>query len=363
MASISAPSRFSVQSVEPFKRDSSWKSHYVKKESALDQISRFCSTYLNPISWTEPTCSPLKMGKLELSQLKSNKELVVFGDIHGEIFGFIENLLNAELIDEEGNWAGKDQVLVQLGDVIDRGYASEAAWEYLSLLQLQAENSKGEVVRLIGNHELLVLEGYYHYAAQVIQNPKAFAEKVKAEIISGKVKLAYTDGKRLFVHAGLRTEMRDLLVKELMEKKECSSEEIYLKDLVTYVNELLVKAVQEEDFSHPIFDIGVSRGGNKKVGGILWEDLSELIHSQRALDIPQVIGHNPPRQKDDPLIRISESQKLVEVDAGLNPIYGGNKAYVIFNPSEIKVRAKDPEKQQWIEMVAQDYLLRSCQRS
>lgn len=354
------PFLFSIN-LEPSQMSSSWKENYVKQKSSstLDRISQFCSTYLNPGAWFFKSESPLKLGQLKLSQIPLNQELVVLGDIHGEIVGLIENLLNAGLIDLEGNWAQTESIFVQLGDVIDRGYASEAAWNYLARLQAQAEEGKGKVVRLIGNHELMVLEGIYKLASQVIIDPEQFALKVKEEIKLGKVKLAYTDGKRLFVHAGLRTKMRDLLIQELTAKKRCSSEDLYLGDLVDYLNELLIQAVEADDFSHPIFNVGISRGGDQSIGGILWEDISEILKSKRALDVAQVIGHNPPRHLQDPMIRITESQKLVAVDAGLNPAYGGNRAYVIFNDSEIKIRAKNCKMQQWIELIAKDHLLES----
>lgn len=364
MTSISStPSSFLISiRLDPREMTSQWKSKYIenqKTSSTLNRFTEFCSTYLNPGAWFLPPEPPLKLGQLKPSQIPLNQELVVLGDIHGEILGLIENLLNAGLIDSEGNWAQKESIFVQLGDVIDRGYASEAAWNYLAKLQAQAEEGKGEVVRLIGNHELMVLEGFYHLANRVIIDPPQFALKVKEEIKLGKVKLAYTDGKRLFVHAGLRSKMRDLLIKELMEKKGCSPQELYLGDLVDYLNELLVRGVESEDFSHPIFDVGTSRGGDKSVGGILWEDISEILKSKGALDVAQVIGHNPPRYMEDPMIRITESQKLLAVDAGLNPVYGGNRAYVIFNPSEIKIRAKNQTMGQWIELIAKDHLLQS----
>jgi len=243
--------------------------------------------------------------------------------------------------------------LVQLGDVIDRGFFSETAWLFLAKLQRQAEESSGEVIRLIGNHELMVLEGHYGYAAQVILNPEAFGQKMKQDILDKKVQLAYTDGKRLFLHAGLRTEVRNLLVQEIMSEKKCEALEVYVEDIVSYLNQLLIEAVSKDDFSHPIFYVGHSRGGEHTIGGVLWEDLSELANSKQALDIPQVVGHNPPRYTFEPPIRITDSQRLIEVDAGLNPVYGGNQAYVVFEKSDIRVRVKDQDEG-WFEQVAHD---------
>ena len=270
-----------------------------------------------------------------------DKLIYVFGDIHGELNGFWENLLNAGLIDNEKKWIGKSSIMVQMGDVIDRGAMSEEAWDYLKQLQMQAEKASGKVIRLTGNHELMVLEGDFSYAKQVIKNPAKFAEKVKAEILNGDVRLAYTDGKRLYVHAGLRSQMRELIIDEIRAKQPNANNPITVEDIVDHLNNILVKAVENNDFTHAVFQVGHSRGGNHSNGGVLWEDISELLNSNNARDIPQVIGHNPPRHRNDSPIRISESKRLINVDAGLNPLYGGRQAYVVFEGSDIIIRNKE----------------------
>lgn len=264
-----------------------------------------------------------------------NKDVFVFGDIHGELEGFNDNLLNAGLIDNEGQWIGESCIMIQMGDVIDRGDKSEEAWDYLNELQKQARKKSGEVIRLTGNHELMVLQGDFSYANRVIQNPVKFAAKMKADILNGNVVLAYADGNRLYTHAGLRTKVREQIVNEIMEKHQ-----IFVEDIVDHLNDLLVKAVENNDFSHAVFQVGYSRGGNHSNGGVLWEDVSQMLRSANAVNIPQVIAHNPPRRRGEPPIRVTESKRLINVDAGLNPLYGGQQAYVIFRGSDIIIRNK-----------------------
>lgn len=285
-----------------------------------------------------------------------SKPLYVFGDIHGELVGFYENLQNAGLIDAHSNWTGQDQVLVQLGDVIDRGFFSEECWVYLENLQQKAVESGGQVVRLIGNHELNLLQGKKILASFFLNDVDAFTEKLTNDVLSGRVQLAYTDGKRLYVHAGLRSKIRHQLMLEIKELKKCSVDEVYLEDIVQYVNSLLIQAIQEKDFSHTIFNVGPLRGGSDSRGGMLWVDLKELLDSNHARALPQVIGHNPPRHPEDPPIRITETQGLIEVDAGMNAIYGGRRAYVVFSKDQIKVRHKNAENQQWQEKIAPDLI-------
>lgn len=52
---------------------------------------------------------------------KNMKRRIVVGDVHGEFERLKEILTHAKLIDQEENWAGERSVLIQTGDVIDRG--------------------------------------------------------------------------------------------------------------------------------------------------------------------------------------------------------------------------------------------------
>jgi len=80
--------------------------------------------------------------------------IVAVGDVHGEIDGFDSVLRAAALIDENGRWVGGDAVLVQTGDVTDRGLRVRAVMDRLRSLQEQAPAHGGRVVALLGNHEI-----------------------------------------------------------------------------------------------------------------------------------------------------------------------------------------------------------------
>lgn len=84
------------------------------------------------------------------------RRVLSVGDLHGD-FIHAENLLrNLSLIDEKGNWAGGRDILVQTGDVVDRGGRSKEIYEMLFRLQDQAP---GQVFLLLGNHELKHMQG------------------------------------------------------------------------------------------------------------------------------------------------------------------------------------------------------------
>jgi len=46
---------------------------------------------------------------------------IVIGDVHGEFAGLREILLHAGLINDRDSWTGGGTLLIQVGDVIDRG--------------------------------------------------------------------------------------------------------------------------------------------------------------------------------------------------------------------------------------------------
>lgn len=85
--------------------------------------------------------------------------LVAVGDVHGAIDELRALLHEVGLIDVEGNWSGGDDVLVQTGDFVDRGVGVRDVMELLIRLQGQAREAGGEVVVLLGNHEIMDLVG------------------------------------------------------------------------------------------------------------------------------------------------------------------------------------------------------------
>ncbi len=85
------------------------------------------------------------------------ERIVAIGDVHGAYEELVELLTAAQLIDGQQNWAGGETVLVQTGDLLDRGARQKDVVELVQKLQRQAEQQGGRVVALLGNHEALNL--------------------------------------------------------------------------------------------------------------------------------------------------------------------------------------------------------------
>jgi len=61
----------------------------------------------------------------------------------------------------------------------------------------------------------MLLQGNYRYAN--FDNPGELAGSIKNDILKGDVKAAYVFGNRLFVHGGLRSKIRELIIDEVVK--------------------------------------------------------------------------------------------------------------------------------------------------
>lgn len=93
----------------------------------------------------------------------ADPRIVAVGDLHGDHAAFAAILRDARLIDGEGRWAGGDAILVQTGDVADRGPDSLRIIRDLMRLQREARRAGGRVVALVGNHEAMNITGDLRY--------------------------------------------------------------------------------------------------------------------------------------------------------------------------------------------------------
>lgn len=96
--------------------------------------------------------------------------VVVVGDLHGDFDAYFAILNEAKLIDAKGKWIGGRTILVQLGDVPDRGPGTKKIIEHMMKLEKQAMRKGGRVEALIGNHEAMNVTGDLRYVT-----PEEFA--------------------------------------------------------------------------------------------------------------------------------------------------------------------------------------------
>ena len=96
-------------------------------------------------------------GVAEMLAARSDRRLVVLGDVHGMDRRLVGLLRDAQLIDGGGAWIGRRDELWCLGDLVDRGTGGSKVIGLLRRLAGEAEAAGGRVGSVLGNHEVLML--------------------------------------------------------------------------------------------------------------------------------------------------------------------------------------------------------------
>ena len=91
--------------------------------------------------------------------------IVAVGDLHGDFSAWRDIAKAAGIVDDGGHWAGGATVLVQTGDIVDRGPDSLKLIDEMMRLQREAPKAGGKVVTLVGNHEAMNLTGDLRYVS------------------------------------------------------------------------------------------------------------------------------------------------------------------------------------------------------
>jgi hypothetical protein len=114
--------------------------------------------------------------------------VVALGDLHGDLEATRAALRLSGAIDENDQWAGDDLVVVQTGDILDRGGDELEILSLLEELAIQARAAGGAVHALNGNHELMnvkldlryvTLEGYLDF----LPTPTTDADDIEPQMV------------------------------------------------------------------------------------------------------------------------------------------------------------------------------------
>jgi len=119
---------------------------------------------------------PIKLDKCQLSAKiedllplpqslihQGDFRVAALSDFHGQYDLMMTLLTNNKVIDKQGDWNFGNGHFVITGDVFDRGdKVTEILW-FLYHLERQAEQAGGKVHLLLGNHEVMVLNGDLRY--------------------------------------------------------------------------------------------------------------------------------------------------------------------------------------------------------
>jgi 3',5'-cyclic AMP phosphodiesterase CpdA len=295
------------------------------------------------------------------------QRIVAIGDLHGDHRAWRDVATAAGLMDRNGRWTGGRTVVVQTGDIVDRGPDSLKIIRELRRLETEAPRAGGRVIALVGNHEAMNVTGdlrYVHpgeYAAfrgprsQALRDryyskhrrsiedtaragdPKLTDDQIRAAweratplgmiehrqawrpsgdvgawVIRNPAVLKLAD--LLFVHGGVSGAYAELSIDEMNRR----------------VAEALAAQDESDDAiindpNGPLWYRGlVAREGAVpgEAERAIDQELTEVLRKQGARAI--VIGHTPALKG----VVISQAGRLVQIDTGISAHYGGAVSYL-----------------------------------
>jgi hypothetical protein len=146
-----------------------------------------------------------------LALLAHAESVVAIGDLHGDLAATRRALRLAGAIDDHDAWVGGKLVVVQTGDVLDRGDDDRAVLDFLERLRSEAERAGGHFIPMSGNHEVMnvardfryVTPGSFRSFGGTAGRAEAFAPGGSyARLLSGWPVVVKV-GDTVFVHGGM----------------------------------------------------------------------------------------------------------------------------------------------------------------
>lgn len=238
--------------------------------------------------------------------------VVAIGDIHGDLKSLITSLILSGIINKSLNWIASNTLLIQLGDVVDRGSHALQIYKLFDKLRSQAPSFGGRFVGLLGNHEVMNLCGQLHYVTE--EDIRTYGGRTNRtfewskEGFVGKylrtMKLAVRINDSLYVHAGLLPKYAKLGLRKL----DRLSSELLQGDFCDIYSSLFFL----ED--GPLWTRDISLGEEEKACDLVNKTLQTLGLSR------MVVGHTI---QHDNRINIKCNGQLVLADTGFSEaIYG-----------------------------------------
>jgi len=190
----------------------------IQKLSCIDMLRFRCCLLLLLLSVTST-----KLLAADQTSPNPAPRIIAVGDVHGALQPLKMLLRGVGLIDQDNRWAGKQDTLVSLGDLLDRGPDSRAVMDLLRNLQTQAKAEGGRVEVLLGNHEALNLTGELSDVSAAefasYQGPAGHQAAFAADGEYGQWLLGLPAiiqiNDTLFVHGGLSSSLADRSIEQI----------------------------------------------------------------------------------------------------------------------------------------------------
>jgi len=145
-------------------------------------------------------------------------KIAAISDIHGQYDVMIKLFTENGIIDESLHWNFGEGHLVITGDIFDRGdQVTEILW-FVYKLEEEAKKAGGRIHMLLGNHEVMILNGDVRYIHKKYRYASAITKQMYSSLFninsvlgdwlrSKPVSISIND--IVFLHAGFSTELID----------------------------------------------------------------------------------------------------------------------------------------------------------
>jgi hypothetical protein len=122
---------------------------------------------------------PLSLAQADEWHFPDVQRIVAVSDIHGAYDAMVATFQEAGVIDDNLAWNGAETHLVITGDLLDRGAESRRVMDLIMRLEPEAARAGGQVHLLLGNHEVMNLNGDIRYVSEA--EYAAFSDEESAQ--------------------------------------------------------------------------------------------------------------------------------------------------------------------------------------
>lgn len=153
-----------------------------RKQTAAASVLGLVFIWLLTSGWSRSDKAPRVLVPAPIGKTAFRQRLVAVGDLHGgqslpslisiglilrnaDIDNAKKVLRMARVIDDKADWAGGSDILVQTGDIVDRGTYALDIYRLMQKLRGQADAAGGRVVSILGNHEIMNAIGDWRWAS------------------------------------------------------------------------------------------------------------------------------------------------------------------------------------------------------
>ena len=265
--------------------------------------------------------------------------VVAIGDIHADMLAFLGVFRLAKLIDIDANWTGGSTVVVQTGDILDRGGRGVSVnttqspqeeiylLQYIHYLDKAARAKGGRVISLTGNHEaeqfIKKTQSADTYETELLSKGWGGSVATKREMFKPGTNLAMYFGRFkpillrvnsfLFCHGGVRADM-------FAESKKNSLKWVH-SDWVAFLSG---KQPTDPQFWQIVWDRSLSLPDSKdSVASRLCRRQVGKVFKLLGIDPAKggiVVGHTVQKE-----ITNFCQDKVFRIDVGLSEAFGENR--------------------------------------